>query len=90
MSEQQESHTPGQNGFVLERPDDDTTIESMFVALMRKRGWNALPQQAILQMMGYSAEKKWSLIYQDRFVEWEAMSRRGGRSDPELDETVVH
>jgi cytokinesis protein len=90
MSEQQGPRPPpGHEGFVLERPDNDTTIESMFLALMTKRGWNALPQQAISQMIGYSTEKKWSLIYQDRLTEWQGTRGREGRSDLEL-ETVTH
>ncbi|KAK3346068.1 heterokaryon incompatibility protein-domain-containing protein [Lasiosphaeria hispida] len=64
MSEHQE------DGFNLHRPDDNLVIEEMFGALMRKRGWTILPDQAVNQMLSYPPEKKWTLIYQDRLIEW--------------------
>jgi cytokinesis protein len=70
MADQQ--HT----GFVLQRPDDDGEIDEMFVDLMRRRGWHNLPDQATGVMRSYPPDKKWSLIYQDRLVEWESLLRR--------------
>ncbi|KAK5655957.1 hypothetical protein OQA88_5093 [Cercophora sp. LCS_1] len=64
----------------LERPDDNRAIEDLFGEVMRKRGWNNLPDYAINQMLLYPAEKKWSLIYQDRLTEWEAQRRRTQRA----------
>ncbi|KAK0716141.1 hypothetical protein B0H67DRAFT_582474 [Lasiosphaeris hirsuta] len=69
MSEHQE------DGFNLQRPDDNLVIEEMFGALMRKRGWTILPDQAVNQMLSYPPEKKWTLIYQDRLVEWLGQQR---------------
>jgi cytokinesis protein len=68
------SFTP--EGFNLPRPADDHVIEEQFIALMHKRGWNNLPDQARRQMLAYPAGKKWTLIHQDRLTEWQGEQKR--------------
>ena len=68
------SFTP--EGFNLPRPANDEIIEEQFVALMHKRGWNNLPDQARRQMLAYPAGKKWTLIHQDRLTEWQGEQKR--------------
>ncbi|KAH8887488.1 FH2-domain-containing protein [Thozetella sp. PMI_491] len=63
-------------GFNFPKPDDDRVIEQMFLALMHKRGWHNLPDQAKRQMIAYPAAKKWTLIYQDRLTEWQGEQKR--------------
>ncbi|KAK0635327.1 putative cytokinesis protein sepA [Bombardia bombarda] len=63
-------------GFNFPKPEDDMAIEAMFVALMQKRGWHHLPDQAKRQMIAYPAGKKWTLIYQDRLTEWQGEQKR--------------
>ncbi|KAJ4306532.1 hypothetical protein N0V88_001336 [Collariella sp. IMI 366227] len=62
--------------FYFPKPDDDNVIEQMFLALMQKRGWHNLPDQAKRQMIAYPASKKWTLIYQDRLTEWQGEQKR--------------
>ncbi|KAK4453626.1 cytokinesis protein sepA [Podospora aff. communis PSN243] len=66
----------GSEGFNFPKPEDDRVIEQMFVALMQKRGWHNLPEQAKRQMIAYPAAKKWTLIYQDRLTEWQGEQKR--------------
>jgi len=66
----------GSDGFNFPKPDDDRVIEQIFVALMQKRGWHNLPEQAKRQMIAYPAAKKWTLIYQDRLTEWQGEQKR--------------
>ncbi|KAK3368716.1 hypothetical protein B0H63DRAFT_565359 [Podospora didyma] len=61
--------------FSWERPDDDQVVQGMFLALMERRGWHNLPDVAKRQMLAYSPEKKWTLIYQDGFAEWKARKK---------------
>ena len=68
------SFTP--DGFHLPRPADDAVIEQQFVALMHKRGWQNLPDQARRQMMAYPPAKKWTLVHQDRLTEWQGEQKR--------------
>ncbi|KAI6377553.1 hypothetical protein MCOR25_002535 [Pyricularia grisea] len=68
--------------FRLAKPDDDHIIEQMFLALMQKRGWHNLPDQARRQMVAYPAAKKWTLIYQDRLSEWQGEQRRRQTARP--------
>ncbi|KAL0262681.1 hypothetical protein SLS55_001651 [Diplodia seriata] len=63
-------------GFHLQRPNDDREIEFEFMALMQKRGWNSLPEQARRQMEAYPISKKWTLVHQDRLAEWQGEQRR--------------
>lgn len=63
------------DGFYLAKPSDDQ-IELMFSALMQKRGWHNLPEQAKRQMMAYPPTKKWTLIHQDRLTEWQGEQKR--------------
>ncbi|KAL2197579.1 hypothetical protein P885DRAFT_34685 [Corynascus similis CBS 632.67] len=63
-------------GFYFPKPDDDNIIEQMFLALMQKRGWHNLPDQAKRQMIAYPPSKKWTLIYQDRLTEWQGEQKR--------------
>ena len=78
------SHVPSYNsatsftpdGFHLPRPADDAVIEQQFVALMHKRGWQHLPDQARRQMMAYPPGKKWTLVHQDRLTEWQGEQKR--------------
>ncbi|KAG7289022.1 hypothetical protein NEMBOFW57_005383 [Staphylotrichum longicolle] len=63
-------------GFYFPKPDDDKVIEQMFLALMQKRGWHNLPDQAKRQMVAYPSAKKWTLISQDRLTEWQGEQKR--------------
>ncbi|TAQ89261.1 hypothetical protein B7494_g2406 [Chlorociboria aeruginascens] len=64
------------DGFNLTKPTDDNIIEEQFLALMQKRGWHHLPEQARRQMMAYPAAKKWTLVHQDRLTEWQGEQKR--------------
>lgn len=46
------------------------------MALMNKRGWMAMPEQARRQMQAYSIDKKWTLVYQDRLTEYQGEKKR--------------
>ncbi|CAK7219217.1 hypothetical protein SEUCBS140593_003816 [Sporothrix eucalyptigena] len=70
------------DGFNLSKPEDDIVIEQMFLALMQKRGWLNLPEQARRQMIAYPPLKKWTLIYQDRLSEWQGEQRRRQTARP--------
>ncbi|CAI4213787.1 unnamed protein product [Parascedosporium putredinis] len=54
----------------------------MFVQLMQKRGWNNLPEQARRQMNAYPADKKWTLLHQDRLTEWQGEQKRRTTARP--------
>ena len=77
-------HTPSYNsatsftpdGFHLPRPTDDAAIEEQFLALMHKRGWQNLPDQARRQMLAYPPGKKWTLVHQDKLTEWQDSQKR--------------
>ena len=77
-------HTPSYNsatsftpdGFHLPRPSDDAVIEEQFIALMHKRGWLNLPDQARRQMLAYPPGKKWTLVHQDKLTEWQGEQKR--------------
>lgn len=43
------------DSFSLTKPTDDRVIEEQFLALMQKRGWHNLPEQARRQMQAYPA-----------------------------------
>ncbi|KAI9837367.1 MAG: hypothetical protein M1837_003004 [Sclerophora amabilis] len=60
----------------LSRPADDRVVEDQFLALMQKRGWHNLPEQARRQMIAYPAAKKWTLVHQDRLTEWQGEQKR--------------
>jgi len=64
-----------QDGFNMNKPDD-RVVEEMFLALMQKRGWHNLPEQARRQMMAYPPAKKWTLVHQDRLTEWQGEQKR--------------
>ncbi|KAL6902546.1 hypothetical protein GGI43DRAFT_343190 [Trichoderma evansii] len=64
------------DGFYFPKPDDNYVVEQMFMQLMQKRGWHNLPEQARRQMMAYPAEKKWTLLHQDRLTEWQGEQKR--------------
>ncbi|RDW94321.1 cytokinesis protein sepA [Coleophoma crateriformis] len=64
------------DGFNLAKPTDERVIEEQFLALMQKRGWHNLPEQARRQMMAYLPEKKWTLVHQDRLTEWQGEQKR--------------
>jgi cytokinesis protein len=63
-------------GFNLVKPTDERVIEEQFLALMQKRGWHNLPEQARRQMMAYPSAKKWTLVHQDRLTEWHGEQKR--------------
>ncbi|KAI9685568.1 MAG: hypothetical protein M1822_004426 [Bathelium mastoideum] len=67
-------------GFHLARPTDDRVIEQEFLALMHKRGWKSLPEQARRQMEAYPISKKWTLVHQDRLAEWQGEQKRRQQS----------
>lgn len=60
----------------MNKPNDDRVVEEMFLALMQKRGWHNLPDQARRQMMAYPPAKKWTLVHQDRLTEWQGEQKR--------------
>ena len=60
----------------LMRPNDNSKIEEEFIALMNKRGWMGMPEQARRQMQAYPIEKKWTLVYQDRLTEYQGEKKR--------------
>lgn len=64
------------DAFHLTKPTDDRVIEDLFLALMQKRGWHNLPDQARRQMMAYPPAKKWTLVHQDRLTEWQGEQKR--------------
>ncbi|KAH8682965.1 hypothetical protein BGZ60DRAFT_524308 [Tricladium varicosporioides] len=66
----------GQDSFSLTKPSDDRVIEEQFLALMQKRGWHNLPDQARRQMMAYPPAKKWTLVHQDRLTEMQGEQKR--------------
>ncbi|KAM5383553.1 hypothetical protein ACJZ2D_002002 [Fusarium nematophilum] len=72
----------GHDGFYFPKPDDDNVVEQMFMQLMQKRGWHNLPEQARRQMMAYPAQKKWTLLYQDRLTEWQGEQKRRQTARP--------
>ncbi|KAF4965760.1 hypothetical protein FZEAL_10733, partial [Fusarium zealandicum] len=72
----------GPGGFYFPKPDDDNVVEQMFLQLMQKRGWHNLPEQARRQMMAYPAQKKWTLLYQDRLTEWQGEQKRRQTARP--------
>ena len=59
----------GQNTLSIQRPPD-AVVEKEFMALMVKRGWKSLPEQARRQMEAYKIDKKWTLVYQDKLAEY--------------------
>ncbi|KAI9695574.1 MAG: hypothetical protein M1836_006414 [Candelina mexicana] len=63
-------------GFNLPRPSNDRVVEEQFLALMNKRGWHNLPEQAQRQMLAYPIAKKWTLVHQDKLTEWQGESKR--------------
>ncbi|KAF4963542.1 hypothetical protein FSARC_8479 [Fusarium sarcochroum] len=71
-----------QGGFYFPKPDDDNVVEQMFLQLMQKRGWHNLPEQARRQMVAYPAQKKWTLLYQDRLTEWQGEQKRRQTARP--------
>ncbi len=58
-----------QNTLSIQRPPDHV-VEKEFMALMVKRGWKSLPEQARRQMEAYKIDKKWTLVYQDKLAEY--------------------
>ncbi|TVY59557.1 Cytokinesis protein sepA, partial [Lachnellula suecica] len=60
----------------MSKPTDDRVVEEMFLALMQKRGWHNLPDQARRQMMAYPPAKKWTLVHQDRLTEFQGEQKR--------------
>lgn len=62
--------------FNLPRPHDDRIIEQLFLELMIKRGWTNLPEQARRQMQAYPADKKWTLVHQDKLTEWQSEQKQ--------------
>ncbi|CZT50195.1 probable cytokinesis protein SepA [Rhynchosporium secalis] len=66
----------GGEGSGINKPTDDRVIEEQFLALMQKRGWHNLPDQARRQMMAYPAAKKWTLVHQDRLTELQGEQKR--------------
>ncbi|KFY34618.1 hypothetical protein V494_06616, partial [Pseudogymnoascus sp. VKM F-4513 (FW-928)] len=64
------------SNFDVTKPADERVIEQQFLALMQKRGWHNLPDQARRQMLAYPPGKKWTLVYQDRLTEWQGEQKR--------------
>lgn len=55
--------------FALSRPANPMDIERMFRLLMERRNFRLLPPAARQEMLGYSLDKKWMLVYQDALGE---------------------
>ncbi|MCJ1312038.1 hypothetical protein MMC25_005712 [Agyrium rufum] len=70
------TNTFSPEGFNPQQPVDDREVEQQFIALMQKRGWQQLPEQARRQMMAYPASKKWTLVHQDKLTEWKGEQKR--------------
>ena len=62
--------------FNLPRPNDERIIEQLFHELMIKRGWTNLKESARRQIQAYPADKKWTLVYQDKLTEWQAEQKK--------------
>lgn len=77
----------GENDFagpiLSQRPSNPMEVERMFRELMDRRDFRSLPQQARQEMMNYSVDKKWMLIYQDALSERNKLAKKSLAS-PEL------
>ncbi|KAL6702874.1 hypothetical protein ACN47E_000836 [Coniothyrium glycines] len=81
----------GQNTLSIQRPPDHV-VEKEFMALMVKRGWKSLPEQARRQMEAYKIDKKWTLVYQDKLAEFKHEEKKrhtqrityGGVGNPDI------
>lgn len=62
------------NGFSLDKPSN-IEIERQFRELMERRDFKSLPPAAKQEMVNFSLDKKWMLIYQDRLHEYKKQER---------------
>ncbi|CAH7676082.1 expressed protein [Phakopsora pachyrhizi] len=63
---------PNSDKFELLRPRDgaaESIVNEMFDDMMRRRELASLPPAAKQDMLNFSLEKKWTLIYNDRYTE---------------------
>jgi len=67
----------------LQRPSNPLEIERMFRELMDRRDFRSLPAQARQEMLAYSVDKKWMLVYQDALSEHNKHIKKG-KSSPEF------
>lgn len=67
----------------LQRPSNPLEIERMFRELMDRRDFRSLPPQARQEMLAYSVDKKWMLVYQDALSEHNKHIQKGN-STPEF------
>lgn len=62
---------------VLEKPSLNIEIDRMFRELMERRDFRSLPAQAKQEMINYSSDKKWMLVYQDLLHEQNKRQKHG-------------
>lgn len=60
----------------IQRPSNPMDIERMFCELMDRRDFRSLPPAARQEMLGYSVDKKWMLVYQDALSERAKLSKK--------------
>lgn len=70
-------------GFSLQRPSNPLEVERMFRELMDRRDFRSLPSQARQEMLNYSLDKKWMLVYQDALSEYNKQSKKT-KASPEF------
>ncbi|KAG7191500.1 uncharacterized protein KQ657_003095 [Scheffersomyces spartinae] len=58
-----------QLSIILEKPSLNIEIDRMFRELMERRDFRSLPALAKQEMINYSPDKKWMLVYQDLLAE---------------------
>ncbi|KAK9461181.1 uncharacterized protein V1516DRAFT_675226 [Lipomyces oligophaga] len=73
----------------LDLASDDASIDQLFLELMNKRNFRALPQQARQLMLKYDSLKKRTLLHQDALAEINKQKRRLSRQDDESPEWFV-
>ncbi|KNZ52765.1 hypothetical protein VP01_3455g3 [Puccinia sorghi] len=75
---------PNNDKFELVRPRDDLAeqvVNEMFDDMMNRRELASLPASAQQDMLNFSIDKKWTLIYNDRYTEWHTARQKRFNSD---------
>ncbi|MBW0464588.1 hypothetical protein O181_004303 [Austropuccinia psidii MF-1] len=75
---------PNNDKFELLRPRDgfsEVVVNEMFDDMMQRRELASLPPSAKQDMLNFSLEKKWTLIYNDRYTEWHTARQKRLNSD---------
>lgn len=60
----------------------DCKVNQLFLALMRRRGWDKLPEEVTRQMIAYSVAKKGSLVKQNIVAEIEGHVKQARMQRP--------